>query len=77
MKSKIDPAVITPKIEQCSSTTWIVTLEQDPETGDLIMPIPEEALDANNWRIGDTLIWNIDDEGTVTLARDVESQPGS
>jgi len=77
MKSKIDPAVITPKIEQCSPTTWIVTLEEDPETGDLVMPIPEEALAANKWRIGDTLTWNIDDEGTVTLARDVESQSGS
>ena len=77
MKSKIDPAVITPKIEQCSPTTWIVTLEEDPETGDLVMPIPTEALDANGWRIGDTLKWNIDDEGTVTLVRDAESQPGS
>lgn len=77
MKSKIDPAVITPKIEQCSQTTWIVSLEEDPETGDLVMPIPDEALAANGWRIGDTLTWNIDDEGTVTLTRDAESQPGS
>lgn len=77
MKSQNDPAVITPKIEQCSPTTWIVTLEEDPETGDLVMPIPTEALDANGWRIGDTLKWNIDDEGTVTLVRDVESQSGS
>lgn len=77
MKSQNDPTVITPKIEQCSPTTWIVTLEEDPETGDLVMPIPTEALDANGWRIGDTLKWNIDDEGTVTLVRDVESQSGS
>ena len=74
MKSQINPETITPKIEQCSPTTWIVTLEEDPETGDLVMPIPQEALDANKWQIGDTLTWNIDDEGTVTLARDSESQ---
>ena len=74
MKSKIDPATTTAEV---TPTTWIVTLEEDPETGDLVMPIPEEALDANGWRIGDTLTWNIDDEGTVTLARDSESQPGS
>jgi hypothetical protein len=77
MKSKIDPAVVAPKIEQCSPTTWIVTLEEDPETGDLILPIPQQALDANKWQIGDTLTWSIDDEGTATLVRDAESQPGS
>ena len=77
MKSQINPATQDGSIKQCSPTTWIVTLEQDPETGDLVMPIHEEALDANNWRIGDTLIWNIDDEGTVTLVRDSKSQPGS
>lgn len=77
MKSKIDPTVITPEIQQCTPTTWIVTVEEDPETGDLVMPIPQEALDANKWRIGDTLTWSIDDEGTATLVRDAESQPGS
>ena len=77
MKSQINPATTTAKVESTSPTTWIVTLEEDPETGDLVMPIPQEALDANKWQIGDTLTWNIDDEGTVTLARDSESQPGS
>ena len=74
MKSKIDPATTTAEV---TPTTWIVTLEEDPETGDLVMPIPEGALAANGWRIGDTLTWNIDDEGTATLARDAESQSGS
>ena len=77
MKSQVNPATTTAKVESTSPTTWIVTLEEDPETGDLVMPIPQEALDANKWQIGDTLTWNIDDEGTVTLARDAESQSGS
>jgi len=77
MKSQIDPATQDLNVESCSPTTWIVTLEQDPETGDLVMPIPTEVLDANGWRIGDTLTWNIDDEGTATLTRDLESQSGS
>ena len=77
MKSTIDLRTKDATIDHIGATTWIVTLEEDPETGDLVMPIPEEALAANGWRIGDTLTWNIDDEGTVTLARDVESQSGS
>jgi hypothetical protein len=77
MKSQINPATQDLCVEPCSPTTWIVTLEEDPETGDLVMPIPQEALDANGWRIGDTLTWNIDNEGTATLTRDFESQSGS
>jgi hypothetical protein len=77
MKSQINPATQDLSVEPCSPTTWIVTLEEDPETGDLVMPIPQEALDANGWRIGDTLTWNIDNEGTATLTRDFESQSGS
>lgn len=77
MKSTIDLRTKDATIDHIGATTWIVTLEEDPETGDLVMPIPQEALDANKWRIGDTLTWSIDDEGTATLVRDAESQPGS
>lgn len=43
-------------------TTWIVTLEEDPETGDLIMPLPDALLKEIGWDIGDTLVWGIDEE---------------
>jgi hypothetical protein len=77
MKSPINVNNISSKIEQISSTTWIVTLEEDTVTGDLIMPIPNEALDANGWKVGDTLTWDIDNAGTAILTRDVEFKSGS
>jgi hypothetical protein len=39
------------------SNRWTVTLEEDPDTGDLIMPIPQEVLDLQGWGEGDTLEW--------------------
>ena len=49
---------------------WVVDLEQDPDTGDLIMPLPQALLENLGWHIGDTLVWNVDsDSGEVTLAR--------
>ena len=50
--------------------TWIVELEEDPETGDLIMPLSDAILEAAGWTIGDTLVWNVNEEdGTATLVK--------
>ena len=48
-------------------TTYTVILEEDPATGDLIMPIPAELLAEANWQEGDTLEWSIHDNGQITL----------
>lgn len=42
--------------------TWIVELEEDPETGDLVMPLPPAMLKELGWDIGDTLTWEQDKE---------------
>lgn len=51
----------------------IVTLETDKETGDLILPIPSEILIEMGWDIGDTLLWNVDDNGVITLSKKEEA----
>lgn len=58
-----------PVKEKTSDTSWLIELEEDPETGDLLFPLPQEVLDGQGWMIGDTLTWNIDNEGTVTLTK--------
>ena len=35
--------------------SWTVTTEEDPETGDLILPLPPDLLEMQGWRTGDTL----------------------
>ena len=49
--------------------TWIVELEEDPETGDLVMPIPLEALAANGWKEGDTLEGEVQESGEIYLTK--------
>ena len=46
-----------------------VTLIEDPETGDLIMPFPEGMCDELGWEIGDTLQWNMQEDGTIILTK--------
>jgi hypothetical protein len=45
------------KMTKTQSNSWTITLEEDPETGDLIMPIPQEVLELQKWSEGDTLEW--------------------
>lgn len=58
------------KIQKIDEKTWIITLEEDPETGDLIMPLPHELLEDNGWKIGDTLEWSFNEETqTATMEK--------
>lgn len=53
-------------------THWIVELEEDPDTGDLMMPLPPAMLEALGWKIGDDLTWNIDEKTKeVSLTKSV------
>jgi len=48
---------------------WTIVLDTDPESGDLIMPIPDELMDKMNWQIGDTVIWKDNQDGTWSLSK--------
>jgi hypothetical protein len=48
---------------------WTITLEEDPVTGDLIMPLPTEALNQLGWDFGDTLVWEDLQNGSWSLKK--------
>ena len=48
---------------------WIVTVEEDPETGELILPLPEDMLQLQGWVEGDTLEWIDNNDGSWTLQK--------
>lgn len=48
---------------------WTITLEEDPETGDLIMPFTPDMLRQVGWDIGDTLIWEDLHNGSWSLTK--------
>lgn len=55
-------------------THWIVELEEDPESGDLMMPLPPEMLKDLGWNIGDTLTWKIDETGEISLTKQTDEK---
>lgn len=49
--------------------SYIVTLEKDPETGDLILPLPAELLEETGWKTGDTLDWKDNGDGSFSMTK--------
>jgi hypothetical protein len=46
---------------------YIVEVERDPKTGEMILPFPQELIDQMGWNVGDQLIWEqttfLEDDG--------------
>jgi hypothetical protein len=38
-------------------THWTITLQEDPETKELVLPFTEEILEAVGWKPGDIIVW--------------------
>ena len=55
-------------------TSWTVTVEEAEDgSGDLVMPLPQDFLDQQGWKEGDTLDWKDNEDGSWTLSK-VESE---
>jgi hypothetical protein len=52
-----------------TTNRWIVTLEEDPETGDLILPLSDEILEGVDWKEGDTIEWIDNKDGSWTMLK--------
>tara|TARA_R110000868_G_scaffold295054_3_gene555478 strand:- start:409 stop:855 length:447 start_codon:yes stop_codon:yes gene_type:complete len=48
---------------------YTVTLEEDPATGDVILPFPEEMLTEVGWEEGDVLVWKDNQDGTFSITK--------
>lgn len=48
---------------------WTTTVEEDPETGELLLTLPEELLTLQGWNDGDTLLWTDNGDGTWSLSK--------
>jgi hypothetical protein len=51
------------------SDSWTVTVEEDPKTGELILPIPDDLLVQMGWAEGDELVWEDHDEYPAYILR--------
>jgi bifunctional DNA-binding transcriptional regulator/antitoxin component of YhaV-PrlF toxin-antitoxin module len=52
------------------SKSWLIQIEEtQDESGDGILTFPLDLLDEIGWKEGDELIWNIRENGTVSLSK--------
>ena len=49
--------------------TRVVTLEKDPETGDLILPLDDDIFAECGWQIGDVIEWIDNEDGSWTMRK--------
>ena len=52
-----------------SQKNWEIVVEEDPENGDLILPLPEDFLKQVGWKEGDELEWIDNGDGTWQIAK--------
>lgn len=52
-----------------NTSTWTITLEENPDNGDLILPFPEDFLKQTGWVEGDTLEWINSKDGSWILQK--------
>lgn len=46
---------------------WTLEVEEDPNTGDLVLPFPPDLLANMGWKEGDTLKWEDNGDGSFSL----------
>jgi hypothetical protein len=52
-----------------SKKSWTVIIEEDVETGDVILPFPQDMLDEVGWNPGDNLKWVDRGDGTWEIRK--------
>lgn len=53
-----------------NTPTWTATVEEDPVTGDLVIPFSPDFLKQVGWDEGDTLIWTEHNDGSFTVSKE-------
>ena len=56
-----------------ANKSWTINLEEDPETGDLILPLNDDILEGTGWKTGDTIGWIDNKDGSWTMKK-IETQ---
>lgn len=50
-------------------TQWSVIVEEDPETGELVVPLPEGLITLKGWIEGDTIEWIDNGDGSWIIQK--------
>lgn len=53
-------------------THWTIKVEEDPETGELILPFPPDLLSSVGWDEGTVIVWEEMNNGSWLLKKKEE-----
>lgn len=56
------------KNKPLDTATYQVTAQEDPDTGDMLLPLPMPLLQQMGWKEGDKLDFGIDDKGRYIIS---------
>ena len=56
-------------MNQKSKTSYEVITQEDPETGDMYVPLPEPLLKELGWKEGDDITVDLDDQGRIIFRK--------
>ena len=52
-----------------NNTRYEVITQEDPDSGDVLVPIPQTLLDQMGWKEGDTIDFGLDENGHYKLKK--------
>jgi hypothetical protein len=52
-----------------TNKSWTLVVEEDKDTNELLITLPDDLLKAAEWQVGDTLEWIDNFDGTYTLVK--------
>jgi hypothetical protein len=53
----MEEKTLSSEMEQKATQMWTVKVEQDPDTGELVLPLPADLLSQMGWIEGTDLFW--------------------
>jgi hypothetical protein len=57
-------------VNNTMKTNWTITVEEaDDGSGDLVLPFPDDFLEQQGWKEGDTLEWTDNQDGSWTIQK--------
>lgn len=51
---------------------WTITLQEDPDTKELVLPFTDEILKTVGWKEGDVIVWKNNKNGSWSLSKKVD-----
>lgn len=58
-----------------ATTSWNAVVEEDPETGDLLLPLDPALLSKLGWTEGTQLVWVDNNDGSWSLQKKDDASP--